>query len=106
MFFSVITKNSILIDKTGLTMKNFNILSIHWKIWLLGGSSWKTVIKGGGLLKKGAWIVSRFKRGLGRKEEGSVFELGWYPDAHYTGFCLLSNSPPFSHETGWYTNQN
>ena len=32
----------------------------------------------------GAWIVSRFKRGLG-KRRGYVFEVerGWDPNAHY-----------------------
>ena len=34
----------------------------------------KNKIKGGGYLKRGAWIVLRFKRGLG--EKGGVFE-GW-----------------------------
>ena len=37
MFFSVITKNLFLKDKTGLTMKIFNILGVHWKIRFLGG---------------------------------------------------------------------
>ena len=50
----------------GLRMKNFHILGIHWKIQLLGGwSSWKTGIEGG-LPKKGAWTVYRFKGGLAR----------------------------------------
>lgn len=43
-------------------MKNFN---------KYGGSmkgSGKNNIKGGGYLKRGAWIVLRFKRGLGEKE--------------------------------------
>ena len=35
-----------------LRMKNFDILGIHWKIQLLGESSWKTNIEGG-LPKKG-----------------------------------------------------
>ena len=57
MFFSVITKNSdwgilpknlvLLIDKMVLRMKNFNILAVYWKIWLLGGGgSRKTNIEG------------------------------------------------------------
>ena len=28
-------------------MKNFNIFGVHWKIRLLEGGSWKTIIKGG-----------------------------------------------------------
>ena len=43
----------------GLRMKNFNILGVHWKIWLLRGSSWKTNIERG--LPK--------KRGLGQFED-------------------------------------
>ena len=31
----------------GLTMKNFNIFQIHWKIWFLGGCLQKTNIEGG-----------------------------------------------------------
>ena len=45
----------------GLRMKNFNILGVHWKIWFLRGS-WKANIEGG-LPKKGAWTVCRFKGG-------------------------------------------
>ena len=31
------------------------------------------------------WTICRFKGawGLGKKEEGGVFEGGWYPNAHY-----------------------
>ena len=54
IFFSVITKNSnweilpknlVLKDKMVLGMKNFNILGVHWKIWLLVGVSQKTNIE-------------------------------------------------------------
>ena len=61
-----------------LTMKNFNILGIHWKIRLLGGGLTKPIencLKEGG----GAWTVYRFKRGLGKKEGGGVFEGGDTP---------------------------
>ena len=69
----------------GLRMKNFDILGVHWKIWLLGGwSSQKTNIEGGLPEKGGAWTVCKFKGGLGKKEGDGVFEGGgWYPDAHY-----------------------
>ena len=70
-----------------LRMKNFNVLGVHWKIWLLrgGGGSRRTNIEGGDCLKRGAWAVCWFKGGLGKKEEGGVFEegRGWDPNAHY-----------------------
>ena len=46
MFFSItsknsnweiLTKNLVLKDKMGLTVKNFNIFEVHWKIQFLGG---------------------------------------------------------------------
>ena len=52
----------------GLRMKNFNILGVHWKIWFLRGS-WKANIEGG-LPKKGAWTVCRFKGGGAWEERG------------------------------------
>ena len=68
-------------------------MRVHWKIRFLGGG-------GGGCMKeqfflegcespkKGAWIVCRSKRGLGKKKEkrrDDVFEVGggWDPNAHY-----------------------
>ena len=74
-----------------LRMKNFNILGVHWKIWLLkrggggGGGSWKTNIEGGDCLKRGAWTVYWFKGGgLARKREGGMFGVGgWDLSAHY-----------------------
>ena len=47
----------------GLKVKTFNILGVHWKIWLLGGSSQKTNIEGGDCLKRKSWTVYRFKGG-------------------------------------------
>ena len=66
-----------------LRLKNFSILGVHWKIRLFflkgggGGGSRKTNIDGG-LSKRGkAWAVCQFKAGgLGKKEEGGVFEAG------------------------------
>ena len=52
-------------------------MGVHWKIWLLPGSSQKTDIEEG-LPKKGVWIVCRFKGGLGKKG-GDVFEGGLIP---------------------------
>ena len=40
-------------------------------------------------LKRGAWTVYRFKEGLGKKEGESVFEGGWYPDAHYEQWGII-----------------
>ena len=37
-------------------------MGVHWKIWFLGGCM-KIFC-----LKRGAWIVCRFKKGLGKKE--------------------------------------
>ena len=63
-------------------MKNFDILRVHWKIRLLGGSSRKTNIEGG-LLRKGGFDGLQIWEGY-RKKDGVVFLRGdWYPDAHY-----------------------
>ena len=59
-------------------MKNFNtliFLGFTEKIRVLGGGHENPIHRGGGWLKRGAWIVCRFKRGLGKKE-GGVFEGG------------------------------
>ena len=73
-------------------MKNFDVLGIHWKIRLLGGGVQKNRYREG-IAKKGwTWTVCRFKGGLGKKEEGGVFERGeggWYPDVHYGILCKL-----------------
>ena len=49
-------------------------MEVHWKnpIFREGGVTKKQYI-GGTCLKKGAWTVCRFKRGLAEKEEGAVF---------------------------------
>ena len=67
-------------------------MGVHWKIRFLERVHKKQFFIGVGAgvdcLKRGAWIVCRFKRGLGKKE-GVVFlrggerEGGWDPDAHY-----------------------
>ena len=78
-----LTKNlATLKDKMGLRMKNFNILGVHWKIWLSGGGSWKTNMEGG-LPKKGGLDILQIQEGLGKKG-GGMFLIGvWYPNAHY-----------------------
>ena len=51
-------------------MKNFNVLGVHKKISLLGGSSRNTDIEGG-MPKKGG-LFANSRGGLGKKE-GVVF---------------------------------
>ena len=66
-----------------LRMKNFIILGVRWKIWLLWGASWKTNVEVG-LPKKGAWTVCWFKGGLARKRKRrGGFQGAWYPNVHY-----------------------
>ena len=58
-------------------MKNFKIMGVHWKIWLLGGgSSQKTDIEGE-IARKGGRGLGQFtdlRRGLGKREGNGVFE--------------------------------
>ena len=49
-----------------LSMKNFNILGVHWKIQLLGEFE-KNQYREGDCLKRGAWTVCWFKGVLARK---------------------------------------
>ena len=67
-----------------LTMKNFNIIGVHWKIQFLGGGGgvMKNQYRGGSYLKRGAWTICRFK-GAWQEREVGVFDGGWYPNAHY-----------------------
>ena len=53
-------------------MKNFNILGIHWKIWLSDGGVHKKSIKRKDCLKREAWTVYRFK-----EEGGLSVKRGW-----------------------------
>ena len=47
-------------------MKNFDIFGVHGKVRFLGGGGvTKNQCIGGDCLKRGAWIVCRFKGGLG-----------------------------------------
>ena len=84
MFFFVITKNLSweILAKNLVTYKKvgrggrWEIL-ILWgfteKIRFLGRGFTKKNYIGGTCLKKGAWTVCRFKRGLAKKEEDAVF---------------------------------
>ena len=50
-------------------MKNFNIFAVHGKIRVLEGGFTKNQYIGEDYLKRGAWTVCRFKRGLARKRK-------------------------------------
>ena len=54
-----------------LSIKNFNIFGVHWKIWLLGGITKNKYI--GGLTKRVGLDSLLISGGWG----------GWYPNAHY-----------------------
>ena len=69
-------------------------MGVHWKIRFLERVHKKQFFIGVGAgvdcLKRGAWIVCRFKRGLGKKEKKKGWCLwggrgwqGWDPNAHY-----------------------
>ena len=61
-----------------LRMKNFDILGVHWKIWLLEVGSQKTNIEGG-LPKRGgggSWTVCWFKGEAWQERGSGVFEGG------------------------------
>ena len=60
-------------------MKNFNFGGIHSKIWLLRGCSQKTNIEAGLPRKTGFDSLSIWGRGLGKKEDGGVFDGGLTP---------------------------
>ena len=85
MLCSVITKNS-----------NWEILTKNFATFKRWGEWWKTLVflkfteKVGGLqktiyrgdcLKRGAWTVCRFKRGLGKKEGSGIFFGGLIPQS-------------------------
>ena len=65
----------------GLRIKNFDILGVPWKIWLLGGQFTKNQYRGRDCLKRrGAWIVSRFKGGAWEEGGGWCFwKVGLIP---------------------------
>ena len=69
-----------------LRMKNFIILGVCCKIWLLWGASWKTNVEGG-LPKKGAWTVCWFKVALARKRKRGCFSGGMIPQCT---LCIFS----------------
>ena len=62
-----------------LMIKNFNIKGFHQKIWFLRGRGSRKNQKTGRVALKGGLAVSKFNRGLSKKE-GVVFLRGWYPN--------------------------
>ena len=60
----------LLKDKMVLSMKNFNIFGVHWKIRLLGGLE-KPIYRGE-CLKRGSLDSLLIQGGLGKKEGGVV----------------------------------
>ena len=67
----------------GLKIKNYNILGVQWKIWLLEGGFKKNQCIWGTIniqLYNMDWTVFRCKGGLGKKDGvGGVFEGGLIP---------------------------
>ena len=61
-----------------LTMKNFNVLSVHWKICFLGEEFKKTNIEGMSLKKGGFGILStkRFGETLFQQSQ-EIFKQGY-----------------------------
>ena len=73
----------------GLQTKNFNILGVDWK-----SENQSTNLKGG-LPKKRAWTVCRFKGRARQERGGHAFAGGtWYPNAHY-GYSKRSSTELF-----------
>ena len=68
-----------------LRIKNFNILEVHWKIWLLGRGFTKNQYRVGRLPKNGGlWQFVDLTGGTQEERGGGVFLMGgWYPNAHY-----------------------
>ena len=60
----------------GLIIKNFDIMGVDLKI-RIHPPCMKKQFFGLNRLKRGAWIVCRFKRGLGKKKKEGVMFLSW-----------------------------
>ena len=60
----------------GLRMKNFNIMGFTQKSNFQGGRELQKLNKQGDCLKRGAWTVCRFKRGLDKNERSGIFDGG------------------------------
>ena len=79
---------SLLKDKMGLTMKNFNILGVHWKIRFLGEGLMKNQYKEGDCWKWGPWTFCWVKGKGAWQERGGVFEgRGLIPQCTLLWIC-------------------
>ena len=85
-----------------LTMENFNIFWVHWKIWFflfLGGGGWvtKKQYRQGNCLKRGLGQFVDLREGLARIMGVVFLRVGWYPNAHYEtdNWLLLLRMPSF-----------
>ena len=72
-------------------------MGVHLKIWFLewgGGGGHKKQINGEDCLKRGTSRVCWFKRGLGEKEVGGVYNggVGSYRNAHYESSNFIKYS--------------
>ena len=71
-----------------LRIKKYDILEVHWKIWLLGGGVTKNSIEGGELFKGGRGLgqfADLMGRDLARKRGVVLLMAGGGGDAHYNG---------------------
>ena len=76
--WEISTKNLVTFKRwDGVNDKKFNNMGVHWKIQGFFGGLHKKKFLGEGMncLKKGAWIVCRFKSGIGKKR-GHVLRWG------------------------------
>ena len=74
-------------------MKNFNILGVDGKMWVLGEGGGVGVTKnqyiGGDCLKMGAWTVCRFKRVGAWQERGGWCFRGGIDSVCWQKFLIL-----------------
>ena len=75
-----------------LRMKNFKIMSVHWKIWFSGGVHKKGIYRGK-CLKMGEFADLN---GASRKGGGDVFKGGLVSQ------CTLCSLPPLSIQPGFF----
>ena len=73
-------------------LKDFNILRVHWKIWLLGEEVHRKPRERGGDCLKGGLGQFADLRGTWQERGGGVFEGGWHPNAYYELNNLIISS--------------
>ena len=93
----------------GWKMKNFNILRVHGKMWVLGGFH-KKPIYWGDCRKKGGrvWTVCRFKGGGAWQERGGwCFWGGWLiPQCNYGDIMMSISTCDMVHFSIYLLNHN